>query len=32
VRLEPQCSQAEADVPYARWRDAVDRSRGWDPA
>jgi glycerol kinase len=32
VRIEPQRSAAEADAPYARWRDAVARSRHWDPA
>jgi len=30
--FEPDMSRDEADTRQARWRDAVDRSRGWEPA
>jgi glycerol kinase len=28
-RFEPRLTPAEADVGHARWRRAVERSRGW---
>ncbi|CAN5186181.1 glycerol kinase GlpK [soil metagenome] len=28
-RFEPAGSRADADASYSRWRDAVERSRGW---
>ena len=30
--FEPSMSRDEADTRQARWREAVDRSRGWEPA
>ena len=30
--FEPKMSRDEADSRQARWREAVDRSRGWEPA
>ena len=30
--FEPNMSRDEADSRQARWREAVDRSRGWEPA
>jgi glycerol kinase len=29
LRCEPQASRADADAHHARWRTAVERSRGW---
>jgi glycerol kinase len=28
-RFEPAADRADADASYARWRDAVERSKGW---
>jgi len=28
-RFEPQGDRATADAAHARWRDAVERSKGW---
>ena len=28
-RFEPSGSREDADAAYARWREAVERSKGW---
>jgi glycerol kinase len=32
TRVDPAMTAGDADAAYARWRRAVDRSRGWAPA
>jgi len=32
VEVAPSLAAARADADHARWRTALDRSRGWEPA